>query len=66
MKSRLDGLEMVKALVDKCISPGKTNIKKLAVEILCELFERREKNEIFDGIKSMMNNKNPKISAAAV
>jgi len=51
MAARLDGSEMIKVLIDKCVSPGKSNIKKLGLEILCELYLRREKNEIFEAIK---------------
>lgn len=45
-------------LVDKCIAPGKTVIKKVAIEILFDLFERRDKMEIFEVILELLKNKN--------
>lgn len=44
-------------LIDKCIAPGKTNIKKLGLELLFDIFEKRDKVEMFDVLNEMLKNK---------
>ena len=62
LEQRLDGKETVRVLIDKCIAPGKTNIKKLGLELLFDIFEKRDKVEMFDVLNEMLKNKVQKVN----
>lgn len=44
-------------LIDKCIAPGKKNIQKLSYEIYFDIFQRRDKTEMFEVVIEMLRNK---------
>jgi len=64
--SGIDGKSVIKNLIDKALAPGKPNIKKITLEVICLMFENMEKKEIMDGIIDSINHKNQKVSCAAV
>lgn len=57
IETRLDGKESVRVLIDKCIAPGKKNIMKLAFDLLCDVFEKRDKQEMFEVLVELLKNK---------
>ena len=44
-------------LIDKCIAPGKKQIVKVSYDIFFDIFERRDKQEMFDVVVEMLRNK---------
>lgn len=63
--SRFDGRESIKVLIDKCIAPGKPQIKKVSLELIFDIFEKKDKSESFEAIQSQLQNKNQKVRSGA-
>ena len=57
----LDSKDCIKILIDKAIAPGKSNIKKLSLDILCLIFEKSDKSGCFEGLIDSINSKNQKV-----
>jgi len=64
--SGIDGKSVIKNLIDKALAPGKPNIKKITLEVICLMFEHMEKKEIIEGVVDSINHKNQKVSCAGV
>ncbi|CAD8120601.1 unnamed protein product [Paramecium sonneborni] len=64
--ARFDAKETIRMLIDKCIAPGKKQIVKLSYEIFFDIFERRDKQEMFDVVVEMLKNKVQKVQCAAI
>lgn len=66
---KLNFTQIFKILIDKCISPGKIQIKKPAFESFVLLYEKlfkAHKQEIFDIITANMSSKNQKIVVSSI
>ena len=46
INEKLDFKEVVKVIIEKCISSGKSQIKKISIENLCYLFEKLEEKDL--------------------
>jgi cytoskeleton-associated protein 5 len=64
--SGIDGKSVLKNPIDKALAPGKPNIKKVTLEVICLMFEHMEKKEIMEGVVDSINHKNQKVSCAGV
>ena len=58
----VDPKETTKILIDKAISPGKANIKKIAIDIIYLIFEKSDKVLFFEALVESMNHKTQKVS----
>lgn len=47
-KPAIDYKACLQTLIEKCVAPGKPQIKKFTGDILCQLFEKGEKTEVLE------------------